>query len=69
MSVLRDGIFFAYMQKRKIGSLTELSGITGTSISLLCAYNHTKKIPSLFTALDIAQALGTTVEEIWGGQK
>lgn len=66
LTTIKYGIFASQMRLWGIRSLAELARITGIPSPRLSSYNSLNSVPRLYAALDIAQALHTTVEELWG---
>jgi lambda repressor-like predicted transcriptional regulator len=62
----KRNIFTPHMRLWGIETMQQLSKITGINKSSLCSYAVVHSLPALYKALDIAQALHTTVEELWG---
>ena len=59
-------IFVPYMRECGIETTKELARMVGVGQVYMSAYATGRAIPRLYMALDIAQVLHTTVEELWG---
>ena len=58
-------------EKRKAVGMTQqqLADRLGWTLRKLTSYERNERIPPLPEALEIAQALGTTIEDIWTLEK
>ena len=55
--------YYRRLHHRTQEKLSELSGV---SEKLICFYETDKRIPSIYTLIEIAQALGVTIEQLCG---
>ena len=56
-------------RKRLHKSQTALSGETGVSVAAICKYESGMMLPTVVTAVELAKALGVTVEALVTGKE
>ena len=56
-------------RKHKSMSQAALSGITGVSVASICKYERGVMLPTVITGVELAKALGVTVEFLVYGRK
>ena len=56
-------------RKHKSMSQAALSGITGVSVAAICKYEKGTMLPTVVTGVELAKALGTTVEYLVTGKE
>ena len=56
-------------RKRLHKSQTALSGETGVSVAAICKYESGMMLPTVVTGVELAKALGVTVEYLVYGRK
>ena len=56
-------------RKRLHKSQTALSGETGVSVAAICKYESGQMLPTVITGVELAKALGVTVEYLVYGRK
>lgn len=56
-------------RKRLHKSQTALSGETGVSVASICKYERGVMLPTVVTAVELAKALGVTVEYLVTGKE
>ena len=56
-------------RKRLHKSQTALSGETGVSVTSICKYESGMMLPTVVTAVELAKALGVTVEYLVTGKE